>query len=162
MGSTKKVKSTGRFGSRYGVGIRKRLLKVEAAQAKKKACPNCGSPRVRRSSRGIFSCRKCGHEFVGGAYFPSTLTGGLIAKMVSQKNFASAPSDLVSEALKGAEAEATAEAGKPNEGRGAKGPNAAAWPRHGGKVRAKDYSPEASKEKKVKAEKKGKKARGEK
>ncbi len=88
MDGTSKVGSTGRFGSRYGIGIRRKLLKVEPLQTQKHACPSCGSASVKRKSRGIFECRKCSHAFVGGAYLPQTLAGGIISKMVSQKVFA--------------------------------------------------------------------------
>ena len=87
MGETKKVHTTGRLGSRYGVGIRKRLLKVERRQKVEKRCPNCGFNKVKRKSKGIFYCRKCGHEFVGGAYLTKTLTGTIVMQMVSQKKF---------------------------------------------------------------------------
>ena len=87
MGETKKVGPTGRFGVRYGVGIRKKLLKVETLQIQKQKCPQCGAPALKRKSKGIFKCRKCSHEFVGGAYLPKTLTGGIIRQMVSQKKF---------------------------------------------------------------------------
>ena len=87
MSSTKKVKSAGRFGSRYGVGIRKRLLKVEQKQKEAFACPSCGYPNVKRQAAGIFDCKKCGSRFAGGAYYPETLTGRIVAKMVSQKSF---------------------------------------------------------------------------
>lgn len=87
MGNTKKVGSTGRFGARYGVGIRKKLLKVETLQLQKQKCPQCGAPALKRLSKGIFRCRKCSHEFVGGAYMPKTLTGKIIRQMVSQKKF---------------------------------------------------------------------------
>ena len=94
MGQTKKVKSAGRFGSRYGVGIRKKLLKVESPQLEKKHCPNCGSVNVKRKSKGVFMCRKCLHEFVGGAYMPQTLAGSIISKIVSQKSFAKSATEL--------------------------------------------------------------------
>ncbi len=87
MGKTKKVSSTGRFGSRYGVGIRKRVLKVEPEQKALMECPSCGSLKVKRKSKGIFSCRKCNATFVGGAYIPKTLVGSLIGQMVSLKSF---------------------------------------------------------------------------
>ncbi|MBS3061820.1 MAG: 50S ribosomal protein L37ae [Candidatus Diapherotrites archaeon] len=87
MSSTKKVKSAGRFGSRYGVGIRKRLLKVEQRQHEDSECPSCGYKKIRREAAGIFDCKKCGGRFTGGAYFPQTLTGRIVAKMVSQKSF---------------------------------------------------------------------------
>ena len=88
MGDTQKVRSTGRVGSRYGGGLRKKLLKVESRQGKsEKRCPNCGSLSVKRKAKGIFRCGKCLHEFVGGAYLCQTLTGGIIRQMVSQKKF---------------------------------------------------------------------------
>jgi large subunit ribosomal protein L37Ae len=60
MGNTKKVKSTGRFSSRYGVGIRKRVLKVEEHQKALDACPFCGFKKVKRKAAGLFICNKCG------------------------------------------------------------------------------------------------------
>ena len=87
MSNTQKVGSTGRYGPRYGVGIRRKLLKVEPLQYQKHVCPSCGSANVKRSARGIFECRKCSHEFVGGAYLPQTLAGTIIRKMVLQKVF---------------------------------------------------------------------------
>ena len=87
MGSTLKVLSAGRYGARYGIGIRKRLLKVEGEQRKKHPCPNCGYAKVKRLQRGIFSCRKCDLKFSGGTYLPETQAGRIIRKMVSQKSF---------------------------------------------------------------------------
>lgn len=87
MGNTKKVHSTGRFGSRYGVGVKKRVLKVEAKQNQKHECPYCGFKKIVRKTRGIFECKKCGKRFAGGAFTPHTLAGGIIKKMVSQKSF---------------------------------------------------------------------------
>ncbi len=94
MGSTKKVLSAGRYGPRYGIGIRKRILKVEGEQHKKHACPNCGYAKVKRLQRGIFSCRKCDLKFTGGTYLPETQAGKIIRKMVSQKSFMSLAKDL--------------------------------------------------------------------
>ncbi len=107
MGSTLKVGSTGRFGSRYGVGIRKSLLKVESRGKGGRKCPNCGSNTVKRKSKGIFHCRKCRHEFVGGAYLAQTLTGGIIQQIVSQKKFMP---ELVEQLEKTREAEEAGEA----------------------------------------------------
>lgn len=82
-----KVKSAGRLGVRYGVGIRKRLLKVELEQKKKHSCPRCGYTSLKRLSKGIFFCKKCRNKFSGGAYLPSTSTGKTIEKMVGQRRF---------------------------------------------------------------------------
>ncbi len=87
MANTKKVKQTGRLGSRYGVGIRKRLLKTESKQEKSYACPFCGFKKVKRKASGIFVCRKCHAKFAGGAYLPVTLPGSILKKTVLQKGF---------------------------------------------------------------------------
>jgi len=86
---TKKVHSTGRFGSRYGVGIRKKVLKVELKQKAKHKCPVCELGKLKRKAAGIYFCSKCKTEFAGGAYVPETMTGSLVKKMVSQKRFSS-------------------------------------------------------------------------
>ena len=85
--TTKKVKSTGRFGSRYGVGVRKRVVKVEEKQKNLSACPFCGFKKVKRKAAGLFVCNKCNAQFTGGAYYVETLAGKSIRKMVSQKTF---------------------------------------------------------------------------
>jgi len=87
MGRTKKVNSTGRFGSRYGVGIRKRVLKVEIQQKAKHSCPECSLGVLKRKEAGVYFCTKCKKEFAGGAYVPETMTGSLIKKMVLQKKY---------------------------------------------------------------------------
>ena len=98
MGHLKKVSTAGRYGARYGTGIRKRIIKVEKKQKVKEACPKCGFKRLKRISSGIFICRKCALKFAGGAYFPNTLTGGIVGKMIAQKSFSSGISEL--EAIK--------------------------------------------------------------
>jgi large subunit ribosomal protein L37Ae len=95
MGKTKKVRSTGRLGSRYGVGIRKRLVKVEDKQKKQSKCPFCGFDRVKRKAAGLYSCRKCNAEFTGGAYVSETLVAKAIRKMVTQKSFLANSAELI-------------------------------------------------------------------
>lgn len=65
---TKKVKSTGRFGARYGLKIRKRVLGVEKKQRKKQTCPRCKRKTAKRVATGIFKCKKCDYLFTGKAY----------------------------------------------------------------------------------------------
>ena len=68
---TKKVGSTGRFGSRYGVSVRRRLGAVEKKQKQKFECPSCAKFNVKRVSTGIYRCSSCGYQFAGGAYYPT-------------------------------------------------------------------------------------------
>lgn len=72
MGRTKKAGRAGRFGARYGVTLRQRVAKIEANMKVLHKCPSCQTKAVRRVSTGIWSCRKCGHTFTGGAYIPAT------------------------------------------------------------------------------------------
>ncbi|HEV8595772.1 MAG TPA: 50S ribosomal protein L37ae [Thermoplasmata archaeon] len=71
---TKKVKSVGRFGARYGVRIRRRIQEVEGEQRKRHRCPRCLAYAVRRRSTGVWECHRCGHIFAGGAYRPIVTT----------------------------------------------------------------------------------------
>lgn len=64
------VGTTGRFGSRYGKGVKKKVAAIEKVQRKRHACPQCGMPYVKRVSSGIWKCRKCGAKFAGPAYIP--------------------------------------------------------------------------------------------
>lgn len=99
--ATEKVGSTGRYGSRYGVGIRKRLLKVEPHQRGRKICPQCGSKSIVRTSKGIFNCKKCKLRFVGGAYTAKTLAGSIVGQMVALKSFAPALVETLQKAKEG-------------------------------------------------------------
>jgi large subunit ribosomal protein L37Ae len=67
-GSAKKVGSVARFGPRYGVRIRSRILEIEKDAAKEIACPRCGAYSVGRVSTSIYACRHCGHKYAGRAY----------------------------------------------------------------------------------------------
>ena len=68
---TKKVGSTGRFGPRYGVSVRRRVGAVEKKQRQKYDCPSCSKINVKRISTGIFKCNSCDYQFASGAYYPS-------------------------------------------------------------------------------------------
>ena len=73
MGRTKKVGSTGKFGTRYGLRIRTKILKVEAK--KTKVCPYCGRKQLKRVAAGVWECKKCSTKFAGGAYTPKDASG---------------------------------------------------------------------------------------
>ncbi|NHJ00652.1 MAG: 50S ribosomal protein L37ae [Candidatus Heimdallarchaeota archaeon] len=84
MGRTKKVGTTGRFGTRYGATIRKRVRKIEATLKMKHTCPSCNSIKVNRVSIGIWQCKFCGYRFTGGSWAPET-SGGKIAQRTAKR-----------------------------------------------------------------------------
>mgnify|MGYP001597136641 CR=1 FL=1 len=65
---TKKVKSAGRFGARYGKKVRQRVIDVEKKQRRKHECPYCLSLTAKRVAAGIWKCKKCNVKFTGKAY----------------------------------------------------------------------------------------------
>lgn len=66
---SKKTKSAGRFGPRYGKKPRDNLIKVEIKQRVKQTCPFCGKKGVKRASKGIWECSKCGKKFASNTYY---------------------------------------------------------------------------------------------
>jgi large subunit ribosomal protein L37Ae len=69
---TTKAKSSGRFGARYGVSVRKGIKNIEEIEKALHECPQCRQIKVKRESAGIWECRHCGYKFVGGAWAPQT------------------------------------------------------------------------------------------
>ena len=69
MVKSKKTKSAGRFGARYGKRVRDRLVNVESKQRKRQKCPLCGRLGAKRLSKGIWKCSKCNKKFAGGTYY---------------------------------------------------------------------------------------------
>jgi large subunit ribosomal protein L37Ae len=72
MVKTKKVGLTGRFGTRYGRGVKVAFEKIERKQKTTYVCPSCKKTSVERVSTGIWQCKKCNAKFTGGAYSPTT------------------------------------------------------------------------------------------
>ncbi|MFO8050276.1 MAG: 50S ribosomal protein L37ae [Thermoplasmatota archaeon] len=69
---TKKVGSSGRFGPRYGISVKKRIRSIDQRRTSRYTCPKCYKKNVKRVSSGIWECRSCSHKFTGGAYSPTT------------------------------------------------------------------------------------------
>src|SRR5207253_684027 len=75
MSHTKKAGTAGRFGARYGGLARKQVATIEKVQKAAHPCERCGHASVFRESTAIWTCRKCGFSFAGGAYVPQTGAG---------------------------------------------------------------------------------------
>lgn len=67
---TKKVGSSGRFGPRYGVTVRKRIADVEAVSKGRHECRYCRAVALGRTASGIWVCRHCGAKMASGSYRP--------------------------------------------------------------------------------------------
>jgi len=68
MVKSKKTKSAGRYGARYGKRLRDKVVGVESKQRKKQKCPLCGKSGVKRLSKGIWHCKKCDKKFSSNTY----------------------------------------------------------------------------------------------
>lgn len=66
---SKKTKSSGRFGARYGKKVRDKLVKVETKQRIKQKCPFCERDGAKRLSNGIWECSKCKKKFASNTYY---------------------------------------------------------------------------------------------
>jgi len=66
---SKKTKSAGRFGARYGRLVRTKLASVETKQRVKQKCSYCGKVGVKRLSKGIWECSKCKKKFASDTYY---------------------------------------------------------------------------------------------
>lgn len=100
---TKKVSMTGRFGPRYGVSIRRRVLEVETRMRGRHICPKCAAKALSRVSTSIWECRKCSYKYAGGAYYPETAVHKTVERAIR---------DAVEGKVRGEEEERLAEARK--------------------------------------------------
>jgi len=66
---TKKVKSAGRFGARYGSYARGKITDIESKQRVKQTCPFCKKEKLKRLSKGIWECSRCKKKFAAHAYY---------------------------------------------------------------------------------------------
>jgi large subunit ribosomal protein L37Ae len=72
MSKTKKVKSAGRYGARYGKKVRTKIVGVESKQRIKQKCPFCKGT-AKRLSKGLWKCtrKKCNKKFASDTYYLS-------------------------------------------------------------------------------------------
>lgn len=102
----KKVGPAGSFGPRYGTVARRRYAEVVSGMRIRHECPRCHVRAVKRLTVGIWSCRKCGVKFAGGAYLPATKLGN-ISKRAAREGLAAGL--LAAELKQKAEVRATQE-----------------------------------------------------
>jgi large subunit ribosomal protein L37Ae len=69
MARTKKVKAAGRLRAGYGKYARGRITAIESRQRKKQTCPYCKKQALKRLSKGVWLCKKCGKKFASHAYY---------------------------------------------------------------------------------------------
>jgi large subunit ribosomal protein L37Ae len=69
---TKKVGSSGKFGPRYGISVKKSIRSIDQNKKNRYICPRCTKKNVKRVAAGIWECRSCSLKFSGGAYSPRT------------------------------------------------------------------------------------------
>ncbi|OYT35227.1 MAG: 50S ribosomal protein L37ae [Candidatus Aenigmarchaeota archaeon ex4484_52] len=81
----KKTKLAGKFGAKYGLSIRKKIIKIEESSHKKYICPYCKRKNIRRISAGIWQCKKCSTKIAGGAYALTTSSSEIIDKIFAKK-----------------------------------------------------------------------------
>lgn len=84
--ATKKVGITGKYGTRYGSTLRKRVKPIEISQHAKYVCNACGKHAVKRMCVGIWQCKGCGHKFAGAAYAPTSMLGQSFSALIKSYN----------------------------------------------------------------------------
>jgi large subunit ribosomal protein L37Ae len=85
MARTKKVGSTGRYGSRYGAKLRRRVLDIDNRRKEPTRCPACATKALKRIAVGLWECSKCNLLFAGGAYVPYTDAGKAAKRAIAQR-----------------------------------------------------------------------------
>ncbi|MFH1127005.1 MAG: 50S ribosomal protein L37ae [archaeon] len=79
---TKKVGTTGRFGSRYGTKVRMKVATVEKVSRAKHQCPSCLKTSLKKISKGVWECRSCDVKIAGGAYAPASPAAKILKQIV--------------------------------------------------------------------------------
>ncbi|HLC67211.1 MAG TPA: 50S ribosomal protein L37ae [Candidatus Nanoarchaeia archaeon] len=62
------IKSTKRFGARYGPRLRRKVGEIEHLKRNSTKCPMCNKDKVRREAMGIWFCTTCKKKFAGKAF----------------------------------------------------------------------------------------------
>ncbi|XP_044101354.1 60S ribosomal protein L37a-like [Neovison vison] len=76
---TKKIRILGKYGTRYGVSLRKMVKKIEISQHTQYTCSFCGKTKMRRQAVGFWRCGSCMKTIAGGTW-TYNITSALMAK----------------------------------------------------------------------------------
>ncbi|MCE8423155.1 MAG: 50S ribosomal protein L37ae [Candidatus Methanoperedens sp.] len=87
----RKTRSSGRFGTRYGVKNRKLVADIEEKMHADYACSSCGAIKIKRIATGIWKCTKCETTFTGGSYVPQTPAQATVLRAVAGEKILAAP-----------------------------------------------------------------------
>tara|TARA_B100001027_G_scaffold121783_1_gene84140 strand:- start:2913 stop:3281 length:369 start_codon:yes stop_codon:yes gene_type:complete len=91
---TQKAGLTARFGSRYGVSVRRRAGSALRKKSRLYVCPSCQYRKVRRKSAGIWECKKCNYTFTGGVWEPFTRASDANNRVVRRSMEGSTATDM--------------------------------------------------------------------
>ena len=91
---TQKAGLTARFGSRYGVSVRRRAGSALRKKSRLYVCPSCQYRKVRRKSAGIWECKKCNYTFTGGVWEPFTRASDANNRVVRRSMEGATPTDM--------------------------------------------------------------------
>ena len=91
---TQKAGLTARFGSRYGVSVRRRAGSALRKKSRLYVCPSCHYRKVRRKSAGIWECKKCNYTFTGGVWEPFTRASDANNRVVRRSMEGSTATDM--------------------------------------------------------------------
>ena len=68
MAVNKNIRSTKRFGARYGPRLRAKFGEMEHLKRSSTKCPSCNKDNVKRIAVGIWHCSTCKRSFAGKAF----------------------------------------------------------------------------------------------
>ncbi|NXO02524.1 RL37A protein, partial [Rhinopomastus cyanomelas] len=69
---TRKVGIVGKYGTWYGVSLRKMVKKIEISQHARYTCSFCSKTKMKREAVSIWHCGSCMKTVAGGAWTYST------------------------------------------------------------------------------------------
>ena len=91
---TQKLGATAKYGSRYGVSVRRRAGAALKKKSKLYTCPKCHYIKVRRKSAGIWHCNKCDYTFSGGVWEPFTRATDANSRVIRRRMEGATATDM--------------------------------------------------------------------